>query len=260
MPARLALLFPLVQPQRGRPNASRPRAPRWLRRPDPRSATRPQQETAIRLQARKAYAVAKVAGPAVVAVVALLISGLSYWHQRAADANTVAALLDQIAIGNRQVDVGQEQVIDGQRDAELAVTASQSQYADRLAFWVDVGRGVRPPVLVVQNLGAAPVTNVVLTLAPAKPGDHQPETFKLGIIPPCTVSSTTMTRGQEGVFAIGTPQQLTYSFQSWAVFTDAAGQAWRRDGDGALSKLVSVLPLPAEVDQHSTFKAAAGCS
>jgi hypothetical protein len=193
-----------------------------------------------------AWTTATVLIPIVVAVVALVISGLAYTDQHTADSAALAA----------------------------AATASEHKYADQVAFWIDVGRGARLPVIMVENLGSAPIANAQLTLRltlpSTVPNAYYTQAFALGVIPPCTVSSTVMTAQQAREFeGDATPSasdfgqvagQKLLSFDSWLNFTDASGRSWQRNGDGGLRELTRVSAMPAVVSLQSTYEPTATCS
>jgi hypothetical protein len=131
---------------------------------------------------------------------------------------------------------------------DAAAISAEQQYANQVAFWVDTGKGVRLPILMVENLGSAPIANVKLTLQLEIPSSFAPhayydQDYTLGVIPPCTISSTVMTSQQASQFGGGGAPSAAgfheivgeaWSFDSWLDFTDAAGGSWRRDGNGNL--------------------------
>lgn len=184
--------------------------------------------------------------PIVVSLAALAVSVLAYIDQHTADTAALAA----------------------------AATAREHKYADQVAFWIDVGRGVRLPVLMVENLGSAPIANVQLTLRLTLPSTvrdaYYTEVFALGVIPPCTVSSTVMTAQQARQFEGGaTPSaaafgqvagEKTMLFDSWLNFTDASARSWQRNGDGSLRGVTRISPMPAVVSLQSTYTPTATCS
>ena len=177
--------------------------------------------------------------PIALSVVAIVVATLAYLDQHTTNSETLAA----------------------------AALASEQQYARQVAFWVNDGQGVRVPVLMVENLGSAPIANAKLTLritVPSTvPGAYDEQSFDLGVIPPCTTSSTVMTslRGTFGESAAdlysGDP---LWHFDSWLNFTDSGGKSWQRNGDGSLRELPSIPAMPAVVSLHSTYQSTATCS
>jgi hypothetical protein len=178
----------------------------------------------------------------VVSVAAIVVSVLAYSDQHHTDSAALAA----------------------------AALASEQQYARQVAFWVDVGQGVRLPVLMVENLGSSPIANAELTLrqivdSTGPQENYAEKNFALGVIPPCTISSTPINiiepNGNFGNAAAdfhsiaGAP-----FFDTWLNFTDAAGKSWQRNGDGSLRELAHISPMPAVVSLHSTYKSTATCS
>ena len=177
--------------------------------------------------------------PIVVSVVAIVISVLAYVDQHHTDSATLAA----------------------------AALAAEQQYARQVAFWVNDGQGVPVPVLMVENLGSAPIANAELTLRitlpSTVPNAYAEQSFDLGVIPPCTISSTVMTSlhgpfGESGASLYSTDP--LFQFDSWLNFTDSAGQSWQRNGDGSLRELASIAAMPAVVSLHSTYRPTAICS
>jgi hypothetical protein len=186
--------------------------------------------------------------PIVVSVAALAVSALAYFEQRGNDAATLAA----------------------------ASLSAEQQYASQVSFWIDVDKGIPKPVLVVENLGAAPIANVNVNLSIVLPSSVQgaiaEQNYALGVIPPCMISSTAMTADEivggnaanQASASAAEFQQFVASpstgFNSWVDFTDAAGRSWRRNGDGSLREINDIPAMPAVVSLQSTFKPTATCS
>jgi hypothetical protein len=148
-----------------------------------------------------------------------------------------------------------------------AALASEQQYARQVAFWTNDGKGIRVPVLMVENLGSAPIANAKLTLRITLPstvaGAYAEQSFDLGVIPPCTISSTVMTNLRGAFGESAAHLYLTgplWNFESWLNFTDSAGKSWQRNGDGSLRELVDIPAMPAVVWLHSTYQSTATCS
>jgi hypothetical protein len=173
-----------------------------------------------------------------------------------------------------------------QHAADLAAdVAEQQQYADQVAFWIGLGNGnpYAPPEIIVQNRGAAPISDVVVALydtgAHNARGAYVGGKFPLGLIPPCTISSTPLSKSQADLFlGPGMPPQAgsfyfgsEMGFRSWITFTDADGQSWERTGDGGLIRRGSRNSLtngngpmagdmPDLLNLRSTYKTTTGCS
>lgn len=196
--------------------------------------------------------------PIAISAIALFFSVLAYQDQHEANA--------------KQIKVN-----------EIAVANSQRQDADQVAFWYTYSR---PNMLIVQNLGGAPIYNtavqlkifVSFTTSARKPGKQYTIfwTPELGTVPPCSEFSIPLSdldppgplvdqalrdNGQIPENAnIGEPS-TELSFPIKMNFTDANGLTWNRSSIGTLTRSAPLAKPLAAFDQ-SRYKPHAdpGCA
>lgn len=181
-----------------------------------------------------------MAGPALVAVAALVISLLTYRDQHAADEN------------QRKVDAA-------------ATTTAERHDAEQVSVWLDYNTND----LLVENLSPGPVYNVMLRLQ-ALVGDnstmHQIILW-LGNIPPCSIGPTDslpaarkyemavdLSKKPPSLTIIGNDLSMSFSDRNglWWIYSDHSElrQVTQREADGPnFDGFVS-----------ASFKAANGCS
>ena len=228
-------MYPMLMPaprNRNRTFANR-RAP--IQRQDHVTKTpRPQRKPPEKRKRLAAlWSLAKVGGPAVVSVAALIISLLTYQNQRAANA-------EQNAI-----------------DA-AAAASSREAYAAQVSYWLVAGAANAPPDLVVQNRGSAPILDVTATITASRRNVALYNgAVLLGTIPPCSIVTTSVIAMVVKVLA------STYDVRS-LYFTDASGLSWERLNRGVLKgpEPASAIPtgLSEPYDLYGKVSAADGCS
>jgi hypothetical protein len=217
----------------------------------------------------------KVAGPAVVSVIALLISFLTYSEQRHVDA--------------------------------IAAAAGHTAYASAVSYWLIPSRLPGGFQVVVQNEGTAPISDVFVVLSAggffliSEAPVSQIAAVNLGAIPPCEVVTTNVVQdviSNDFNFAVQYARQTSkwmdknyriwltsaaakadiwkelttpslIDFAVWyVIFTDANGQTWYRSSNGILVKgapywLYRTLPHSSSLSVAAASSAARstdGCS
>lgn len=187
----------------------------------------------------------KVAGPAVIAVAALVISGLAYNDQHRADA------------AQNQADIAAE-------------VAGEQAYADQVSFWLVPTGNARVFKLAIQNRNPVPISSVYAqnTVGPSSdvnlPFNAQINDalstlsyVPLGIIPPCSIVTTAALEiaADDEAKVISRSEDLPSKTRSALMkpgaigvnifslqFTDPNGMIWSRNFNGQLTKPKTLAP------------------
>jgi hypothetical protein len=212
----------------------------------------------------RAWAILKVAGPATVAIAAIVISVLSLQRQDATNRD-----LQQANAAARQVEVA-------------AAAANERRNAEQVSFLETMLRKPPSVSMVVENRATTPVYNVTfqVEVSAFTPLIGAPKTggkghlskefiFWLGNIPACssgtvsnlvTAAIAAMKKTKLAAAVIGTNPVGVYV--DWMSFADSSSVAWRYSGSGVLRKLESLPATTFVPDAYlaASYKNAIGCT